>query len=316
MNTSSDIPIPKVSGFTICRNSQKLGYPYIESLLSLAPLCDEIIVTLDDTEDGTKEQLLQLQTQFKQQLKVELKIINTQWNMQNMKGGSELAVQTDIALSHCQHNIVFYLQSDEVLHEEDYPLIKQDLLKLAQHPKAQSLVFQWIHFYGDQHTIVQNRKWYRKEIRAFKKSSGLKSFKDAQSFRKPFGENTLKLPALESKAKVLHYGHMRPSQLMAEKINYFREQWQDRNQSKITADTVFKPQYGIQKFKGTHPLVMQKHLTLQSTNHTPAFEILCPKILDAKNIRFFLSDIIERSTGYRVGEFKSYSKLFKIKNFS
>ena len=310
MNSSSSILIPKVSGFTICRNSQKLGYPYIESLLSLGPLCDEIIVTLDDTQDGTKEQLLQLQTQFKQQFKIELKIINSQWNMQNMKGGAELAVQTDIALNHCQHNIVFYLQSDEVLHEEDYPLIKKDLAKLAQHPKAQSLVFQWIHFYGDQHTIVQNRKWYRKEIRAFKKNSGLKSFKDAQSFRKPLGEKLVKLPALESQAKVLHYGHMRHKELMAEKVNYFREQWQEKDLSKIPADKVFKAQYGIQKFKDSHPQIMKTYLSLQNETQPHAYEILYPKSFEMKNFRLFLSDLIERLTGHRIGEFKSYSKLF------
>jgi hypothetical protein len=310
MNSSSTTHNPKVSGFTICRNSQKLGYPYIESLFSLAPLCDEIIVTLDDTEDGTKEQLLQLQANLKQQFQMEFKIINTKWNMQNMKGGAELAVQTDIALSHCRHNIVFYLQSDEVLHEEDYPLIRQDLLKLEQHAEAQSMVFQWIHFYGDQHTIVKNRKWYRKEIRAFKKSSGLKSFKDAQSFRKPIGEKLIKLPALESKAKVLHYGHMRPKELMAEKVNYFKEQWQDKDQTKIAPDLVFKSQFGIQKFKDSHPLVMKKYLSLQSNAQPHAYEILSPKSFDLKNFRLLLSDLIERFTGHRLGEFKSYSKLF------
>ena len=310
MNSPSSITSPKVSGFTICRNSEKLGYPFIESIQSLAPLCNEIIVTLDDTLDGTREQLLELQAQLKQQLQIELKIIDTKWNMQNMKGGAELAVQTDIALSHCQHNIVFYLQSDEVLHEEDYPLIQQDLLKLEQHPEAKSLVFQWIHFYGDQHTIVKNRKWYRKEIRAFKKDSGLKSYKDAQSFRKAHEDTLIKLPALESKAKVLHYGHMRPKELMAEKVNYFKEQWQDKDQSKIAADKVFKAQYGIQKFKGTHPKIMQHYLSQQSETRPHAHEILTPKSFDLKNFRLLLSDLLERSTGHRLGEFKSYSRLY------
>jgi hypothetical protein len=310
MNSPSSTTSPKVSGFTICRNSQKLGYPFIESIQSLAPLCDEIIVTLDDTQDGTKQQLLKLKTHLKQHLQTELKIIETKWNMQNMKGGAELAVQTDIALSHCQNNIVFYLQSDEVLHDEDYPTIKQDLIKLDQHPEAQSLVFQWIHFYGDQHTIVRNRKWYRKEIRAFKKDSGLKSYKDAQSFRKPLEEKLIKLPALESQAKVLHYGHMRPKELMAEKVNYFKEQWQDKDQSKVAAEKVFKAQYGIQKFKGSHPNIMREYLSLQSETLPRAHEILTPKNFDLKNFRLLLSDLVERSTGHRPGEFKSYSKLY------
>jgi hypothetical protein len=51
---------PKVSGFSIVKNGLRLGYPFIESLKSLAPLCDELLVAHGDSNDGTREALNQL----------------------------------------------------------------------------------------------------------------------------------------------------------------------------------------------------------------------------------------------------------------
>jgi len=36
----------KVSGFTFIRNGTLLGYPYVESILSILPLCDEFTVAV------------------------------------------------------------------------------------------------------------------------------------------------------------------------------------------------------------------------------------------------------------------------------
>jgi glycosyltransferase involved in cell wall biosynthesis len=165
----------KVSGFSIVKNGVRLGYPFKESLLSLAPLCDELVVALGDGDDTTGEVLEQLRSQ----LACPLVIIHSPWNKNNIQGGSELANQTNIALSHCKNELCFYIQCDEVLHEDDYELLRQDFIRLQNNTRAQALVLQWVHFYGNFHTYVHSRKWYRREIRVIKKSSGLKSFSDA-----------------------------------------------------------------------------------------------------------------------------------------
>lgn len=46
-----------VSGFTFCRNVEKLGYPFIESIRSLLPLVDEFIVNVGDSEDRTLQMI-------------------------------------------------------------------------------------------------------------------------------------------------------------------------------------------------------------------------------------------------------------------
>ena len=43
----------KVSGFTFVKNAIKFGYPVVESILSMVPICDEIIVSVGDSDDGT-----------------------------------------------------------------------------------------------------------------------------------------------------------------------------------------------------------------------------------------------------------------------
>ena len=43
----------QVSGFSFIRNGTLLGYPYLESLRSLLPLCDEVIVAVGQGQDDT-----------------------------------------------------------------------------------------------------------------------------------------------------------------------------------------------------------------------------------------------------------------------
>jgi len=46
---------PKISGAVIVRNGVKLGYPFVESIKSILPLCDEALVGVGDSEDDTRK---------------------------------------------------------------------------------------------------------------------------------------------------------------------------------------------------------------------------------------------------------------------
>jgi hypothetical protein len=43
----------KISGFTIARNAIQFNYPILESIRSILPICDEFIVNVGDSDDGT-----------------------------------------------------------------------------------------------------------------------------------------------------------------------------------------------------------------------------------------------------------------------
>ena len=43
----------KVCGFTIIRNAIKYGYPVAESIRSILPICDKVVVAVGESEDDT-----------------------------------------------------------------------------------------------------------------------------------------------------------------------------------------------------------------------------------------------------------------------
>ena len=95
----------------------------------------------------------------------------------------------------------FYLQCDEILHEDDFELIKEDFEK-AQASGCDAISFRYFHFWMDHHHVAINKKWYPQEIRAVKVDSECESWGDAQSFRKV-------KKVYESDARIYHYGHVR-----------------------------------------------------------------------------------------------------------
>ena len=47
----------QISGFTLVRNGTKFGYPYIESMKSLLPWVNELIINVGTGDDDTLEQV-------------------------------------------------------------------------------------------------------------------------------------------------------------------------------------------------------------------------------------------------------------------
>ncbi len=62
----------QVSGFSVVRNAIRYDYPFIESLQSLLPLVDELVLAVGDCDDGTVEALAAIDSK-------KLKVIHTTW---------------------------------------------------------------------------------------------------------------------------------------------------------------------------------------------------------------------------------------------
>ncbi len=295
------------SGFTIIRNGNRLGYPYLESIRSLAPLVDEIVIAVGDSDDGTPESL----TKLRQELPCELRLFDSPWDKQSLKGGFELARQTNLALDKCRGEICLYLQADEVLDDKEYGVARQDLERFAQDAGVEALAFSWIHFYGNFSHWVESKKWYRREIRAIKKSSGLRSFGDAQGFRIPdtSAQNTkwTKAKAALSRAHVLHYGWVRPPQIMAAKSEALDRLWHGSTRDgSHSPNSMYFKQFGLKKFMGQHPTVMKSRI-----DEMGDFDPFLGQKLNwgLKEWRMAATAIVEKMTGWRPGEFKNYRSL-------
>jgi glycosyltransferase involved in cell wall biosynthesis len=282
----------KVSGFTFVRNAVKFGYPAVESIKSILPLCDEIIVVIGNSTDGTLEMINNIGS-------TKIKIIETVWDDNLREGGKILAQQTDIALSNCQYEWCFYLQADEVLHEKFYSSIRTAMEKYIDSPEVQGLLFDYIHFYGSYWTIGTGRQWYRKEIRTIRNKIGIRSFRDAQGFR--LGGK--KLQVKHTGAQIFHYGWAKPTEQMIAKQKNLDRLWHhdDTIEKKYSSDQfqIFGNLDEIALFKGTHPDVMAEKAGELDRN----IQRILSENRKRKNIFHWIEENIFRT---RIGEYKNY----------
>jgi hypothetical protein len=284
----------KVSGFTFIKNAVKYDFPFIESVTSILPICDEFIIVHGDSEDETSKIIESINSP-------KIKVYNTVWNPELRKGGLILSEQTNIALSKTTGDWCFYIQGDEVVHEKYLDTIVSEMKKNFDNQKVEGLLFNYLHFYGNYNYVATSRQWYRREIRVVRNNIGVQSFKDAQGFIK--NGNKLKVKHID--ASVYHYGWARPPQVMQNKVKYFHSLWHSKDWiEKNVPDNVeydFSTMETIKPFSGTHPKVMEFRVKHQVSD----FKIEKQKI--NKGFIRLLLDFIERTTGYRLGEYKNYT---------
>src|ERR687895_1641443 len=97
-----------ISGFTLVRNAIKLDFPVVPSIRSILPICDEIVVNVGHSEDGTLDLVRSISDP-------RIRIIETEWDMSQRN--SVLGLETHRAMRACQYPWGIYIQADEVLHE-------------------------------------------------------------------------------------------------------------------------------------------------------------------------------------------------------
>ena len=242
------LKIMKVSGFTIARNARKYQYPLLESIRSILPLCDEFIVNVGDSQDDTLELIKSLQSP-------KIRIIERVWNM--AQGKTVLSQETNAALAACTGDWAVYLQSDEVLHEADWPRLKKVMVRaLAENVDA--LRFRWLHFYGSYYRYRIDAGWFQKQDRIIRNNGKMESYEDAFGFRARNGQPVLRR---DSGCFLYHYGWVHSAEMMQERR---------RNAAKIgfaaaaPVEQEGRYSYGdLNRFPvyfGTHPAVMEEKL--------------------------------------------------------
>src|SRR4030095_6121766 len=169
----------KISGFTFVRNAVKYGYPLVESVRSLLPIVDEMVICAGNSEDSTNQLIESIGDK-------KIKVVHSTWNDNLREGGKVLAVETDKAMDAVSPDSdwLFYLQADEVLHERYYDIIRDMLNRYKNDKEVEGFLFHYHHFYGSFRFIADGRKWYSKEIRIIRNDRHIRSYRDAQGFRK------------------------------------------------------------------------------------------------------------------------------------
>lgn len=290
----------KVCGFTIVRNVIKYGYPVVESIKSLLPICDKIVVAVGKSDDDTLQLIKTIDPS-------KIEIVETVWDDSLRSGGQVLAVETNKAFDAVGHEFdwCIYLQADEVLHDKDYLVITGAMQTYLQDNRVEGLLLKYLHFWGTYDFVGISRSWYRNEIRIIRNDKSIRSYKDAQGFRK----NDCKLKVKKIDATVYHYGYVRPPDVIKKKISHFHSFYHSGNTLQKILETCENFDYSIvdavKKFDGDHPSVMQELMS----NLNWKVDIDVNKIKLSPRERFLY--MLERLFNYRFFEYKNYIILKK-----
>ena len=286
----------KIAGFSFIRNAVTYDYPIIEAITSILPICDVFYVAVGKSDDGTRELITGLNDP-------RIQIVDTVWDDSLREGGRVLAEETNKALDAIPADVdwCFYIQGDEVFHEDGLKAVKQAAQDWKNEPKVEGLVLNYRHFFGSYDYIGDSRQWYRYEVRIIRNDKSIRSFRDAQGFQK----DGRPLKAKLVNAYMHHYGWVKhPAQQQQKQLNFNKlwhsDDWVDKNVEKVS-----EFDYGnvdsLKAYDGTHPKVMQSRI--DAINWQFAFD---PTKRAKMPLRYRLLKWIERKTGWRIGEYRNF----------
>ncbi len=291
----------KVCGFTFIRNAELYDFPVVEAISSVLPVCDRFVVAVGKSEDNTRRMIEKIDPE-------KVHIIDTVWDESLRKGGEVYAAETNKAFDAVppEYDWCFYIQGDEVLHEDFLPVVRQAMHENLTKKKVEGLLFGFRHFFGTYDYVGDSRKWYRNEIRIIRNDKSIRSYRDAQGFRK----NNRKLKVVPAGAEIYHYGWVRPPSFMQKKINAVRQFYEGDSGSGSLSGEAGKAifDYGtrydaLARFEGTHPAVMHGRIHQMNWRVT----------LDPQKIRmkpkYRILHAIEKRFGIRLFEYRNYTLL-------
>lgn len=290
--------VPIVAGFTFIRNALLYDYPVVEAITSILPVCDYFVVAVGKSDDDTLALVRGIGDP-------RIHILETAWDDSLREGGRVLAEETNKAFDAIplEYDWGFYIQGDECVHEDDLPAIRAGMARWLNDPHTEGLLFKYRHFYGSYDYVGASRRWYRREVRIVRNDKRIRSYRDAQGFRRQGAK--LRVRLLD--AHIHHYGWVKhPAAQQRKQLNFNRLWHSDDQVRAIVAQTDAYRYDGsepLERYTGTHPAVM------------------LPRI-EAVNWRFDgdpaqarwawkdrLSRFLEQKTGWRPGEYKNYALL-------
>ena len=240
----------KISLFTFIRNGTLLGYPFIESIRSALPLCDEFVIAVGNSEDDTLARIQAINSE-------KIIIIPTFWNEKMQDRGFVYAQQKMIAQYNCTGDWAFYLEGDEVLHEDDLPKIRAAMERHLNNPEVEALAFDYLHFFGSPDWLAKSPAWYRQECRIIRNT--IRTFAPDGLYWVVMNKNSRgRYPkAALVGAPIYHYGHVRSIAAMQAKNQRVGKYW--GHDHPLFNGYQIDPE-AICKYSGQHPAIVDDWL--------------------------------------------------------
>jgi len=244
----------KVSAFTFIKNGQILGYPFVESIQSILTIVDEFVINVGESEDDT---LLVIQSIHSSKIR----IIKSKWNDTMQERGFVYGQQKMIAQYNCTGDWAFYIEGDEVYHENDLEQIRESMTMHLDDPNVEALAFDFYHFYGNADSYLDSPGWYRSEVRIIKNS--VRSYAPDGLFWLVLNSNKQgRYPrAKHTGVSCYHYGWLRSQEQMNLKSEKVQKYWA---KDPVKVDYSQMDQSIIKEFQGSHPEIIKEWLPKES----------------------------------------------------
>jgi hypothetical protein len=168
-------------------------------------------------------------------------------------------------------------------------------------PETDGLLFNYRHFYGSYDYTGASRRWYRREVRIIRNDKQIRSYRDAQGFRRA---DDAKLRVRQLDAHIHHYGWVKHPVAQQRKQQTFNRLWHSDTvvQAMVGAREMYRydGSQPLERFAGTHPAVMAERIRAmnwQFDGDPAATRWPC---------KDRISHWLEKQTGWRPGEYKNY----------
>ena len=296
----------KTAGFTFIRNAVINDYPVVEAIL---PICDYFVVAVGKSDDETLELVRNIGDP-------RIHILETVWDESLREGGRVLAEETNKAFDAIppEYDWCFYIQGDEVVHENDLPAIRAGMERWLDDPATEGILFNYRHFYGSYDYIGAGRRWYRREVRIIRNDKTIRSYRDAQGFRRYPGSGTnagaekhaigetLQVRLLD--AHIHHYGWVKHPEAQQRKQWNLNRLWHSDEKVQAMVGNAAQYRYDgsepLERYTGTHPAVMLPRI--EAVN----WKFEGDPSAARRTWKDRLSRTLERYTGWRFGEERNY----------
>ena len=281
-----------ISGFTIVRNAINLDFPVVESIRSILPVCEELVVNVGKSDDDTLDLIRGIGDP-------RIRIVEAEWDWSDKI--LALGRETRRAMAACRFPWDIYIQADEVFGEGSARILSDTIQEVHADHRVEALLLKYLHFYGDFSTIATNRRWYQREVRCVRldPSFDVHPYLDAQGFR--VGPGNRRIRARPTDAVVYHYGWARPPAMIQRKREFSRSLYPEKEQG----ERPLLPWIPLlQPFRGSHPpearaWVAEREPAIGEPRvSAPAFDWRWP--------RLYASDVVKRLIGLHPFEFRNY----------
>jgi hypothetical protein len=145
-----------ISGFMVVKDVVKQGYPFVEAVASVLPICDEFLISEGYSSDETFEVVQKMA-----KLNKKIKIFRQKWP--SAQNWNVIGKMTNSLREKCKYDYILSIQANEIFHEDSLEFIKY-LPKMC--PNVNTFSFPFWHMVGNRKFLEEFRLRFSKNLQS------------------------------------------------------------------------------------------------------------------------------------------------------